>query len=165
MEWLEEQEFYELMQAYRHAPVTDQSAVVAAFEAVKQAIRDLFQERDERPDSRRDVNDRSKQPQPADAGPVERHVRQRAMWSSGLQCGWTSWTVVDDGILRLDMPADNCCDMTGAVKAAEALCPLVWRIDTYAGGQPDAMYLLRDSQWGAVDQRAARTLYATYPAA
>lgn len=75
MEWLEEQEFYELMQAYRHAPATDQAAVVAAFEAVKQAIRDLFQERDEWPDSRRDVIDRSKQPQPADAGPVERGVR------------------------------------------------------------------------------------------
>ena len=54
MEWLEEQEFYELMQAYRHAPVTDQSAVVAAFEAVKQIIRDKCQEREEWPDSRRD---------------------------------------------------------------------------------------------------------------
>lgn len=39
MQWLEEQEFYELMQAYRHAKIWDQAAVVAAFEAVKLAIR------------------------------------------------------------------------------------------------------------------------------
>lgn len=90
--------------------------------------------------------------------------REHAMWSSDLQCGWLSWTVVDGGILRLDMPDDNCCDMTGAIKAAEALCPLVWRIDTYAGGKPDTMYLLRGSEWKAVDERAARRLYATYPA-
>lgn len=56
MEWLEEREFYELMQAYRHAPVVDQAAVVAAFEAVKQIIRDKCQEREEWPDSRRDCD-------------------------------------------------------------------------------------------------------------
>jgi len=37
---LDGQEFYELMQAYRHAPLNDQSGVVAAFEAVKTFIRD-----------------------------------------------------------------------------------------------------------------------------
>jgi len=84
----------------------------------------------------------------AGASPVERRVRQRAIWSSGLQCGWISWTVVDDGILRLDMPADNCCDMGGAIKAAEALCPMVWRIDTYAGGKPDMMYLFQPGKGG-----------------
>ncbi len=105
------------------------------------------------------------QTEPAVGAPLERQVRPRAMYSSGLQCAWNSWSVVDDGILRLDMPADNCCDMDGAIKAAEALCPLVWRIDTYAGGKPDTMYLLRGSQWRAVDQRAAGVLYSTYPAA
>jgi len=54
MQWLDEQEFYELMQAYRHAPVTDQEAVCAAFEAVKQIIRDMCREVDDWPDSRRD---------------------------------------------------------------------------------------------------------------
>jgi hypothetical protein len=97
--------------------------------------------------------------------PLKRQVRPRAQWSSGLQCGWISWTVVDDGILRLDMPDANCCDMGGAIKAAQALCPMVWRIDTYAGGEPDTMYLARGSKWEAVDERAARLLYATYPAA
>lgn len=35
---LEEQEFYELMQTYRHAPLHDQDRVVAAYEAVKSYI-------------------------------------------------------------------------------------------------------------------------------
>jgi hypothetical protein len=83
----------------------------------------------------------------------------KAAWSSGLKCGWTSWSVVEDGVLRLDMPADNCCDMRGAIKAAEALCPMVWRIDTYAGGRPDTMYLLSGGGWRALDARAlARVL-------
>lgn len=38
-DWLDEQEFYELMQAYRHAPLTDPPGVVQAFEDVKAAIR------------------------------------------------------------------------------------------------------------------------------
>jgi hypothetical protein len=37
---LDEQEFYELMQVYRHAPTVDQDAVVLAFESVKEFIRD-----------------------------------------------------------------------------------------------------------------------------
>lgn len=37
---LEEQEFYDLMQRYRHAPVTNQTVVTEAYEAVKQFIRD-----------------------------------------------------------------------------------------------------------------------------
>ena len=51
---LDEQEFYELMQAYRHAPVADQEAVLKAFEAVKQAIRDYADDRYDWPDSRND---------------------------------------------------------------------------------------------------------------
>lgn len=55
MQWLDEQEFYELMQAYRFAPITDPKAVVDAFEAVKQMIRERCREIDEWPDSRYDV--------------------------------------------------------------------------------------------------------------
>lgn len=33
--WPECEEFYNLMQAYRHAPVVDQAATVEAYEAVK----------------------------------------------------------------------------------------------------------------------------------
>lgn len=37
---LDEQEFYELMQSYRHAPTVDQNAVTEAYEAVKAFLRD-----------------------------------------------------------------------------------------------------------------------------
>ena len=38
-DWLDGEEFYNVMQSYRMAPVTDQAAVCAAFETVKEAIR------------------------------------------------------------------------------------------------------------------------------
>ena len=38
-DWLENQEFYDLMQAYRIMPITEQELVVRAFEKVKQLIR------------------------------------------------------------------------------------------------------------------------------
>lgn len=37
-DFLQSQEFYKLMQWYRHAPVTNPAAVVEAFEAVKTAL-------------------------------------------------------------------------------------------------------------------------------
>ena len=43
VESLDSQEFYELMQAYRHAPLSDQDAVTAAFDAVKAFIRNPSQ--------------------------------------------------------------------------------------------------------------------------
>ena len=41
--WLNDQPFYELMQAYRHAPLTPQDEVVTAFNAVKDFIRERAQ--------------------------------------------------------------------------------------------------------------------------
>ena len=40
-DWPESEEFYNLMQAYRHAPMEDQKAVVAAYKAVKEHLRGL----------------------------------------------------------------------------------------------------------------------------
>ena len=37
--WLDERDFYEYMQAYRHAPPTDPAVIVEQFEAVKRFIR------------------------------------------------------------------------------------------------------------------------------
>jgi hypothetical protein len=37
--WLDEREFYEYMQMYRHAPIDDPAVVVEQFEAVKRFIR------------------------------------------------------------------------------------------------------------------------------
>ena len=75
------------------------------------------------------------------------------MWCSVLACEWISWAVVGDGILRLDMPEYQCCDMRGAIKIAQVLCPLVRRIDTYAGGALDITYSRRGGEWVALDQR------------
>ena len=36
--WLNSQDFYELMQTYRHTPLSDQNGVCRAFDAVKKAI-------------------------------------------------------------------------------------------------------------------------------
>jgi hypothetical protein len=88
----------------------------------------------------------------------------RSTWSSRLKCGWISWSVVDDGILRLDMPPDHCCDMRGAIRSAEDLCPMVWRIDTYAGGEPDTIYLRRGDKWTVTDKRLSKALFDSYPA-
>lgn len=41
MEAIESQDFYELMQAYRHTPMVQQEDVVARFEAVKSFVKNL----------------------------------------------------------------------------------------------------------------------------
>ena len=43
--WPEGREFYELMQAYRHAPLTDPAATCQAYEAVKAWVRNAAEER------------------------------------------------------------------------------------------------------------------------
>lgn len=40
MDNLNEQEFYDLMQNYRHTPITSQGDAIVAFEEVKEFIRD-----------------------------------------------------------------------------------------------------------------------------
>ena len=40
--WLDEQDFYEVMQAYRHTPANYPQDVVAAFECVKDFIRAML---------------------------------------------------------------------------------------------------------------------------
>jgi hypothetical protein len=44
-DYLETQEFYDLMQNYRIAPMTDQERVIMRFEKVKQFIRSKSQEK------------------------------------------------------------------------------------------------------------------------
>ncbi len=95
----------------------------------------------------------------------EQHNGRRfpSMYSSALKCAWSRWSVVDAGILRLDMPEHQVCSMEGAIKQAEALCPMVWRIDTYSNGKPDTMYIFRNNQWQPVGNKQ-RLLYRCYPA-
>jgi hypothetical protein len=46
--WLDSREFYDLMQAYRHAPLAPQSAVVLACEAVKTRVREVARESEQK---------------------------------------------------------------------------------------------------------------------
>ena len=78
-------------------------------------------------------------------------MENRSTYSSKLKCRWSAWQVLDDGHLRLEMPAGSVCDMRGAIKMAEALTPLVWRIDTYSGGKPDTIYVIRGAEWAAYE--------------
>ena len=73
----------------------------------------------------------------------------RATYSTRMKCGWSSWRVVDDGHLALEMPAGQCCDMNAAIEIAEFLCPSVWCIDTFSGGRKDTMYVLTANGWEA----------------
>ena len=41
-EVLDSQDFYEIMQRYRHSPITEQHNVIKAFNEVKQIIRDKY---------------------------------------------------------------------------------------------------------------------------
>lgn len=45
---IESREFYELMQSYRHMPSANQTATIAAFEAVKKFIHEHYELRHER---------------------------------------------------------------------------------------------------------------------
>ena len=69
------------------------------------------------------------------------------VYSEDLMCRWLSWTAVTDSILRLDLPKFNCCDMEGAIKVAQAICPKVCRIYVYSDGEIDATYMKKNGEW------------------
>lgn len=67
------------------------------------------------------------------------------MWSEELMCHWYAWRAVQDGsipTLALELPANNVCNMRGAVRVAKQMCPSVARIDVFSGGKPEIVYLL-----------------------
>ena len=55
---------------------------------------------------------------------------------------WSSWQVVDEFALRLDIPPLASTDMTGCIEVATFLMPDVIRIEVYAGDIPDIVYTL-----------------------
>lgn len=73
----------------------------------------------------------------------------RGVWSEALQCEWLGWRVVGEYALALDLPDGNCCDMTGAIKTAEALMPEVVRIVSFQGGENDTIYRKESTGWKA----------------
>ncbi len=75
-------------------------------------------------------------------------------YSSKLKCAFHGWRVLADGEIALDMPENNCCDMSGAIEIAEVIMPSVWKILTFSGEVPDTAYILLNGKWGAYDLRA-----------
>jgi hypothetical protein len=74
-------------------------------------------------------------------------------YSEILHTTFNGWRVLNNGELALDMPADCCCDMRGAIKIAKNIMPTVWRIATFADNQPDIEYRLRfDGEWVAFER-------------
>jgi len=74
-------------------------------------------------------------------------------WNEDLQCHWNAWRVIGRRHLVLELPAQNCCDMRGAIKIAQYLCPDVDKIDTYCAGIPDTRYRFDsdDEKWEALN--------------
>ena len=78
----------------------------------------------------------------------------KSMFNRDLQCGWISWRVVDDnGWLHLSVPEGECPNMSSAVKIAEMLCPIVWRVDVFSGKKPDTSYVKfgKNGKWMAMN--------------
>lgn len=78
-----------------------------------------------------------------------RVVQTDGTHSDALQCRWRSWRVVGPRALALDIPPDNCADMGGAIRVAEALMPGVREIHTFCDGAADAMYSCVGGPWQA----------------
>lgn len=70
--------------------------------------------------------------------------------STELQCRWSSWQVLDEHSLRLQLRKGNCCDMQGAIAIAERLMPGVIRILTYSGADKDTEYRRDGPTWRAI---------------
>ena len=75
-------------------------------------------------------------------------------FSIQLQCSFLAWRVIAEGELALDMPAHNCCDMSGAIDIAERIMPGIRRIATFAGGVPDTEYRVYQGKWEAIRHAA-----------
>jgi hypothetical protein len=68
-------------------------------------------------------------------------------FSSTLVCHIDSIKVTEQ-VIHLYFRVDDCCDMTGAIKVATAICPDIKLIYTYSGPALDTCYSkCRDGQW------------------
>lgn len=82
---------------------------------------------------------------------------KEAAWSEDLQCHFESWQIGDPRELILRLPADCCCDMTGAIKVAKSLLPDVDKIIVMAGGKLDVLYAIVGKNWKCADLRVDYT--------
>jgi hypothetical protein len=76
--------------------------------------------------------------------------QREGTWDDRLVCR-VRWMTYDfrSRTGRLDFPAGDCCDMTGAVSIFTAIDPEVRAIETYAGGEPDVFYRRNGRGWSA----------------
>ena len=66
----------------------------------------------------------------------------KPQWSDDLKCDWLAIRSIGNYRIAIDLPAGNCCDMTGAIEIAKSVCPLVSKVETYVGGVRDTAYSL-----------------------
>jgi hypothetical protein len=72
-------------------------------------------------------------------------------WDDRLVCHWIAWEAISPTKLRLRLPPNNVCDMSGAIAVATCVMPLVTRIETTVGGKPDTRYENWCGNWQAFD--------------
>ncbi|WHZ20480.1 MAG: hypothetical protein OJF55_002629 [Rhodanobacteraceae bacterium] len=87
-------------------------------------------------------------------------------WSRALGTGFCGWRVLDDTTLALDLPAHCACNMTGAIRVAQAILPGVKTVQTFAGGVPDTRYekpSARAQTWHAIPPHVARPATGSRP--
>jgi hypothetical protein len=85
-------------------------------------------------------------------------VSVEASYSSKMRCAFTGWRVLCDGELILDLPAQNHCDMKGALSIAQAIMPGVYRILVNVDDEPDIEYQWNGAgkQWVCQDYRQGK---------
>ena len=57
----------------------------------------------------------------------------------------------ENGVARLHLASEHCCDMSGCVDYFERRDPNVQRIETYSGGKLDTIYVRRAGRWLALE--------------
>jgi hypothetical protein len=75
------------------------------------------------------------------------------IWHPDLQCKLVSVRATYDGSVTFNLPDDNCVDMGGAIRIAQAVMPNVATIYTQQGHIPDVMYTRSGDKWTAHDMR------------
>lgn len=77
--------------------------------------------------------------------------QQASVWSEELRCNWWGWVVLAEGQLALGLDDRHCCDMTAAIRIAEAVMPGVWRIKTFSGQKAGTEYQKVGGEWGVAE--------------
>ena len=66
----------------------------------------------------------------------------KSTYNDQLQCEFYGWRVRRFGELELHLPIGNVCSMSGAIKQAEMLMPIVFKISVFVGTDLDVMYIM-----------------------